>query len=369
MEDSIKHKVLIIDDHVVMREVVADILAFEDYEVFMLECTVKAMNVLEDKGISLLLLDVNLPGESGYDFILRMKKNEACKDIPVIFMTGLDNIDDKIYGFELGAVDYIVKPFHRMDVLMRVKAHLKLVEIHKKQKNKLQQISKAHTAQMKKPEDLPRARFGIFFESLEEAGGDFYDVIELEQVGSYAYFIADISGHDIATSYVMPAVRPLLLELLKGKEEFLIRLKRFNLSVCEFLPSGKFITAQLLIVNRSEGRAELVNMGHTPLIYLKSGDKAEVIECPGDILGIHPDPKFGFKEFKINPYDRFVMYSDGLLESYESRRVWTERLELFRDKVAELAVDDVKVLGQRLVSSMVNENDISDDIVVISIEV
>lgn len=369
MVNSIEHKVLIIDDHVVMREVVADILSFEDYEVFMLDCTKDAMDVLKNENISLLLLDVNLPGESGYDFILRMKKDEDCEDIPVIFMTGLANIDDKIYGFELGAVDYIVKPFHRMDVLMRVKAHLKLVQIHKEQKSKLKQISKAHTAHMKKPEDLPRARFGIFFESLEEAGGDFYDVLELESVGSYAYFIADISGHDIETSYVMPAVKALLLELLKGSEELLIKLKKFNQSICELLPSGKFITAQLLLVKRLEGVAELVNMGHTPIVYLESGKKAEIIESPGDILGIHSDPKFGFKEFKISPYDRFVMYSDGLLESYESRRVWTERLDLFSEKVTELAVDDIKVLGERLVSSLINNDDISDDIVVMSIEV
>ena len=191
----------------------------------------------------------------------------------------------------------------------------------------MSQINKAHVSQMKKPDELPRARFGIYFKSFQEAGGDFYDVIELDQLGSYAYFIADISGHDIATSYVMPAVKVLLMELMKSCGDLKERLLQFNKSVIEMIPEDKFITAQLLIINRKEGRAELINMGHTPLIHLDGGDTAALIECPGDILGMHPQPEFGFKTLNIKPYDRFILYSDGLLESDKKRAVWTERLD------------------------------------------
>lgn len=369
MAVDLKHKILVIDDCRIMRKIVTDVLSQQKYEVMSLDCTKDAIDVLGRETISLILLDVDMPGEDGYQFITRLKKHQELEDIPVIFMTGMDGLEDKVQGFELGAVDYIVKPFHGMDVVMRVKSQLKLYEVHLKQKLKLQQISNAHTSHMKKPEDLPRARFGIYFQSFEEAGGDFYDVVDLEKVGSYAYFVADISGHDIATSYVMPAVKTLLLEMFKSSDELKDKLDKFNQSVTELLPDGKFITAQLLIVDRAAGNATLVNMGHTPLIYMASGEKAISVECPGDILGIHSDPEFGYKEFNIGPYDRFIMYSDGLLESYDARQVWTERVEYLAEKVTETANAEVNDLGELLVSDLLAGEGASDDIVIMSIDI
>ena len=369
MSGDVKHKILVIDDCRIMRKIVTDVLSLQEYDVVSLSCTKSALDVLGREAISLILLDVDMPGENGYQFITRLKKYEEFEDIPVIFMTGMDGLEDKVHGFELGAVDYIVKPFHGMDVVMRVKSQLKLYEVHLKQKLKLQQISNAHTSHMKKPEDLPRARFGIYFQSFEEAGGDFYDVVDLEKIGSYAYFVADISGHDIGTSYVMPAVKTLLLEMFKSSNQIQDKLHKFNESVIELLPDGKFITAQLLIVDRGGSKATLVNMGHTPVIYMASGEKAISVECPGDILGIHADPEFGFKEFEIGPYDRFIMYSDGLLESYDSRQVWTERVDVLCEEVTKSANFEVKDLGDYLVSKLLMQDEASDDIVIMSIDI
>jgi phosphoserine phosphatase RsbU/P len=366
----LKHTILVIDDHVVMREIVSDILDDQDYTVHVLESTQGAMELIKGKRVSLLLLDVNMPGESGYDFLMRMKKDAACRDIPVIFMTGKDDIDDKIYGFELGAVDYIVKPFHRMDVLMRVKAHLKLLEAHVEQKDKLAQLNQAHISQMKRPEDLPRARFGIYFKSFQEAGGDFYDVIKLNAIGSYAYFIADISGHDIATSYVMPAVKALLSELLKNSKVILEeQMMAFNSSVAEILPDGKFITAQLILIDRIGNKAELINMGHTPAIYMPAGEKAQLLGQPGDILGVHENPVFAYSSFAIRPFDRFVVYTDGLLESYSKRRVWTETMYEVKDQVSKMVEIEVADLGQSLADTFLDSGEASDDVLIVSIEV
>ncbi|MCM8530094.1 MAG: SpoIIE family protein phosphatase [Lentisphaeraceae bacterium] len=369
MTSEVKHKILVIDDHVVMREIVKDILMDQGYDVVILEGTEGAKEILDTQKISLLLLDVQMPNETGYEFLKRLKKENGRLDVPVIFMTGMDNIDDKVYGFELGAVDYIVKPFHRMDVLMRVKAHLKLVETHNEQKEKLQQLNEAHLAHLKQPKDLPKARFGVYYKSFQEAGGDFYDVFSLEKKDCYAYFIADISGHDIGTSYVMPAVQALLNEVIKTGDTLEAKMNKFNKSVLDILPEGKFITAQLLMVDRRAGKADIVNMGHTPFLHLSGEGTVKEMELPGDVLGVFEEAEFGFASFKIESYDKFIMYSDGLIENPDERRIWTDGMKMLRSATQKHFDSDVRDLGIELVQELLGEQQPKDDVVVLTIEV
>ena len=74
----------------------------------------------------LILLDVLMPGMDGYDVLARLRDNPATRDIPVIFVTGLDSIEDEEKGLELGAVDYITKPYRPPIVLARVRTQLEL---------------------------------------------------------------------------------------------------------------------------------------------------------------------------------------------------------------------------------------------------
>ncbi|MCP4473194.1 MAG: response regulator transcription factor, partial [Gammaproteobacteria bacterium] len=74
----------------------------------------------------IILLDVMMPGLNGFETCKRIKKIEAVADIPIIFMTALDGIADKVAGFEAGGVDYITKPFQLIEVLARINTHLRL---------------------------------------------------------------------------------------------------------------------------------------------------------------------------------------------------------------------------------------------------
>ncbi len=79
----------------------------------------------------LILLDIKMPGISGFETCKRLKANEATRDIPVIFMSALDESTDKVTGFELGAVDYISKPFEMAELLARVRTHLTIGQLRK----------------------------------------------------------------------------------------------------------------------------------------------------------------------------------------------------------------------------------------------
>lgn len=367
MSEIFQHIIAVVDDDYFMREVVSEILNQEGYNPMVFSSVNEAEKYLLENPVSLLLLDVTMPEEDGYSFLKRLKKNSLFTDLPVIFMTGKGDINDKIHGFELGAVDYIVKPFHRMDILMRVKAHIKIVESQNFDKAKLSQLKEAHRSLMPLPEDLPDASFAVHFNSYLEAGGDFYEVLKVD-AEHFVYFIADISGHDISTSYVMPAVKALMKQCFKESGELLAELKNFNNSVKESIPDGKFITAALVIADRSQKSFSIINMGHLPAILLKNDGSSEFIEVEGDILGVHENPEFGSVSINVEKGDRIILYTDGLLES-SAGKVWAGCLEELKQAVESTKSYSLKSTPESLAAKVLKPDSVNDDVLILAIEV
>ncbi len=117
---------MLIDDDMVTRSVLERILDREGYDVECIEQGDKAIEAAHTRSPSLILLDVMMPDVDGFDLITRIKKESDLASIPVIFITARDDVQSKIAGFELGAVDYIIKPFNKYEVIARVKIHLRL---------------------------------------------------------------------------------------------------------------------------------------------------------------------------------------------------------------------------------------------------
>jgi CheY-like chemotaxis protein len=84
---------------------------------------------IENELPTLILLDIMMPGVDGFETCKRLKANPKTQDIPIIFMTALSDIDNKVRALELGAVDYVTKPFQEQEVLARVKTHVKLYSL------------------------------------------------------------------------------------------------------------------------------------------------------------------------------------------------------------------------------------------------
>ena len=117
----------------------------------------EALEAVSEQKPDLILLDIIMPEMDGYEVCSRLKKNSATSDIPIIFLTALTDIDQKSRGFELGAVDYITKPFHSAEVKLRVKNHLtiKASKDFLNNKNKtLEQIVGERTAQLQDMQDV-----------------------------------------------------------------------------------------------------------------------------------------------------------------------------------------------------------------------
>ena len=124
--------ILTVDDDPNNLAVVRDCLVEFNYTILASEDGESAVTRAEYSRPDLILLDVMMPGIDGYETCRRLKSLETTKDIPVIFMTALSETEHKVKGLEVGAVDYITKPFQREELLARIAVHLHIRELTKK---------------------------------------------------------------------------------------------------------------------------------------------------------------------------------------------------------------------------------------------
>ncbi|GBE94512.1 hybrid sensor histidine kinase/response regulator [Nostoc cycadae] len=118
--------ILIVDDTITNLEIISDALTTAGFIVTTARNGEKALQQIQDTLPDLILLDVMMPGIDGFETCQKLKTNPLTQDIPVIFMTGISDIETKVKGLNLGAVDYITKPFQKEEVLARIKTHLQL---------------------------------------------------------------------------------------------------------------------------------------------------------------------------------------------------------------------------------------------------
>jgi len=122
------YKILIVDDVPRNIQVLANILKEAGYQLGFAKDGKAALAHMESTQFDLILLDIMMPGVDGYEVCGQLKRHKRTRDIPVIFITALHGTENKTKGFELGAVDYITKPFDTLEVLARVKTHLTIRE-------------------------------------------------------------------------------------------------------------------------------------------------------------------------------------------------------------------------------------------------
>jgi len=124
-----KLHVLIVDDTSKNIQLVASVLKPEGYGLYFATDAQEAFNVLKNELIDLILLDVMMPTMDGFKVCKELKKNVKTQEIPVIFLTAKNDKESIKEGFEVGGVDYIIKPFYDVELLSRVKTHLRIAQM------------------------------------------------------------------------------------------------------------------------------------------------------------------------------------------------------------------------------------------------
>ncbi|MFH1152898.1 MAG: fused response regulator/phosphatase [Pseudomonadota bacterium] len=365
--------ILAVDDNFLNLRLIEKALSKEGYRVLVAANGPRAREMAVSEIPDLILLDIQMPGEDGFDVIRFLKDNSVTGTIPVIFLTGVSEVGSKLKGFDLGAVDYITKPFHPQEVLARVGIHLKLSiatnSLIADQANKLRQLTEAQTSLLPQPDDFPRACFGVYYKALQEAGGDFYDILSISD-DITGYFVADFSGHDIKTSYLTASVKALLAQNCTPVYSPMESMKMINDVLAEILPSGQYLTACYARLNRSLGSLTIVSAGHPPLVYLPASGEPELIRIDGDILGMFSDAQFGVHRISVTPGDRFVIYTDGLVESTKKKMTWESGAQSLLPLFGQARDIPVRDAPARVLSQIVDDNAaLEDDIIILVVEV
>ena len=118
-------KILVVDDDVAINELIKVNLELAGYKVIQANDGIKGFALAKQEAPSLVILDVMMPDVDGFTVAKRIRQNEETKDTPILMLTALSQINDKVKGFNIGVDDYLVKPFELEELLVRVRALLK----------------------------------------------------------------------------------------------------------------------------------------------------------------------------------------------------------------------------------------------------
>ncbi|NJM59916.1 MAG: response regulator [Oscillatoriales cyanobacterium RU_3_3] len=140
--DNSEIKILVVDDQPINLRFLSNLLTDRGYTVYRAICGQLALNAAATYSPDLILLDIRMPGMDGYEVCQKLKATAATAQIPVIFLSVLDDVNDKLQAFRVGGADYIAKPFQVEEVLARIDKQVALQKLQqqlKEQNAKLQQ--------------------------------------------------------------------------------------------------------------------------------------------------------------------------------------------------------------------------------------
>ena len=310
--------ILIVDDTPTNVELVESILSAEGFRTLTASDGAYARALCHAHRPDLILLDVMMPGETGFETCAKLKSDPATAGIPIIFLSALDDVKSKVAGLKIGGVDYVAKPVHGEEVLARVRVHLRIGETNRAlvrlHRERLEQLRDAQRAILVRPESCPEAGFAVYYKPLEEAGGDFYDVIPIGP-DVFAYFVADISGHGVSAAFLTSAVKALLRQYAGPMFSPEDTMRSVDSVMRQMMGEEQYLTACYARLNRHTRRLSVISAGHPPLILVGASGQAQVAKMDSDPLGVFSSAVLTRKDLRVSRGDRFFLYSDGLIES------------------------------------------------------
>ncbi len=275
-----------------------------------------------DEKPDLILLDVMMPGMDGYEVCSRLKADPTTCEIPVIFLTGQTSVEDETRGFEVGAVDYVHKPFSPAVVKARVRSHILLREARAQLAERLLTISNelemARQIQLSiLPHSLPKLPgldIAARFLPMTSVAGDFYDFIQID--GTHlGVLIADVSGHGLPSALIASMLQVALTAQVGHASEPAKVLFGLNRALCGKF-TYNFVTAAYVYVDLEKNLMRYAGAGHPPVLQWRNatGKTAKILEN-GLILGMFEEATYEALELTLEAGDRHILYTDGILEA------------------------------------------------------
>lgn len=293
----------------------------------------EALQELGAKTFDLVLLDIMMPDMNGYEVLEHIKANPALREIPIIMISALSEIDSVIRCIELGAEDYLNKPFNATLLKARIGASLEKKRLRDEVRRNLQRLEEElNAARMLQLGMLPRqfpqcsserpVTVHALMQPAREVGGDLYDCFYADD-HTFCFLVGDVSGKGAAAALFMARARSLVRiavdlwqEWRADEIQVATLVELVNRELCQNNDDRMFVTLFLGLLNTATGVVSFVNSGH-PAPYLLGADNRTVqIEAKAEMpLGLRRTAHFAGGMFKINPGDALFVCSDGVIEA------------------------------------------------------
>src|SRR5215470_1540465 len=326
-------RVLVVDDNDDNRYTLKLHLDLEGYtDVETARDGEEAIARLETTAFDLVLLDVMMPKVDGFQVLTWLKDQARLRDLPVIMISALTEMNSMARCIELGAVDYLLKPFNPVLLKARLGATL--------EKKRLRDEVDAHLARLQEELDsarrlqmamvpqsfpAPTSDFPIdlcaSMEPAREVGGDLYDFF-LTQDGMLCFLVGDVSGKGMAAALFMARTKSLIriaTDLMRSRDgpsaapaEIIARVNR---ELCQNNGDMMFVTLFFAMLRPSNGEVEFCNAGHN-VPYRLNGEGIRAIEgAKGIILGVRPDAVYNTARTALAPGESIYVFTDGVTEA------------------------------------------------------
>ncbi|RKZ73276.1 MAG: serine/threonine protein phosphatase [Candidatus Parabeggiatoa sp. nov. 1] len=329
-----KDNILIVDDLPANLQFLNSILVERGYQVRPAINGQVALKIAQKTLPDLILLDIQMPGMNGYEVCEQLKANDKTHKIPIMFISALSEVFDKVKAFAVGGVDYITKPFQAEEVLARVETHLKIHHLQQQLAEQNERF-KAENVRMKAELDVSRRLQKMllptktelkqidgldiagFMEPADEIGGDYYDV--LQHNGRVLMGIGDVTGHGLESGALAIMVQSSIRTLLANNEtdpvKFFSALNQMVYHNVERMKVQKDLT--LVLVDYQQNQLYLSGQ-HEEMIVVRNGE-VELIDTVdlGFPLGLEEDIADFVAETKVslNQGDVVALYTDGITEA------------------------------------------------------
>lgn len=342
-----------------------------------------ALEFVRKHSPDLILLDLMMPGMDGYEVCRRLKADPGTRDIPVLFITAMDEVEHKTAAFEAGGVDYITKPFEILEVKARVKTHLSLRRAHAALARQRDQLKHSldlasEVQQSLLPQSNPEIKgLDIAGTSIycDETGGDYYDYLDLSDRGPdrIGVVVGDVSEHGIPSALLMTTVRAFLRQRYSSPGDLGHILSDVNWQLARDVgESGQFMTMFCSEIDYHDMSIHWVSAGHDPaFVYDSRTGKFDELAGRGLPLGVWD--RFTYRESvrDLREGQIIVIGTDGIWEAHSPsgdmfgkerlRNIIREHGRKTAREIVQAVIDNVKSFRYPLESE--------DDITLVVIKV
>lgn len=327
--DDLKGDVLIVDDTPANLRLLSQMLSEQGYRVRPVPDGQLALAAVGAEPPDLILLDIRMPGMNGYEVCEKLKSNTHTCDIPIIFISALDALQDKVRAFTVGCVDYVTKPFQVEEVLARVETHLALRNLQRQiedaNRKMAQELSLAGEVQTsflpRKIPEIPGWQIAATLKPAREMSGDFYDFMSLPN-GRLGIVVADVSDKGAGAALFMALSCTLIRTYApQFPEQPELVLAAVNQRIVNDTDTSQFVTVFYCILDLDRGTLAYSNAGHCPpcLISAREGEKIRRLIRTGVPLGTFGSMTWDHEVVQLSPGDVLVLYTDGITEAHNTQ--------------------------------------------------